>query len=367
MPLQQSGSISISDIRNETQMSQKNNYSLDNGENGQTNQGYPRINLCSPLRPSDNDGCSLSEWRGYDHNITCNVYRYLAVYYDGYVGLCNVSPPINTPADDTPATSCYEIANVRKICCGSDPQIPQRFDMVDDGYSTHLNFANWTGDVVISNVVIVNRLGQTLASLGGTYVNGSYDLRNLNLSGPYYIIYDVGCCGETTTVSSDNFVVIYPVTGNVVRSYARYHPTDAAASCLNTTQYRKIFYDYNTANTGANIPIALNSTLYSDTQKTITALAGYYTLPNNKRYTVSSAGVVTNIQTSACATAPTFTTELKLSSFIVSTTFTQNHLPYSPNVGDCHRFINTCNSKSVRGVVSSYQNGKVTLINYTCN
>ena len=353
----------MGDIRDETQMSQKNDYSLDNGENGQTNQGYPRINLCSPLRPSDNDGCSLSEWRGYDHNMTCNIYRYTAVYYDGNVGLCNVSTPINTPTDDTAVNgSCNEIYNTVTVCCGSDPGLPQRFDMIDDGYSTHLNFANWAGDAGISNIAILNRFGQTLASLSGPYTNGSYDLRNLNLSGPYYIVYDITCCGNIQTVTSDNFVVMYPATGNIARSFARYHPTDAEASCLNTTQYRKIYYDYNTANTGANIPVALNSVLYADSQKTITALAGYYTLPNNKRYTVNSSGVVTNIQTSACTTAPKFTTELKLSGFTVATGFGSNI-----TIGECRRFTNGCNGKSVRGIVSSYKNGKVTLINYTCN
>lgn len=368
MPLQQTGPISIGNIREETQMSQKNNYSLDNGENGQTNAGYPRINLCSPLRPSDNDGCSLSEWRGYDHNISCNVYRYTAIYYDGNVGLCNVSTPTNTPTDDTAVNSgCNEIYNTRTVCCGSDPQIPQRYDMIDDGYSTQLNFLNWAGDAGIANVSIFNRYGDQLAALPGPYTNGSYDLRNLLLSGPFFLVYNVTCCGNTSSATSDNFVVMYPVTGDVVRSFARYHPTDAAASCLNTTQYRKIYYDYNTNNTGANIPISLNSVLYSDYQKTVTALAGYYTLPNNKRYTVSSGGVVTNIQTSACTVAPKFTTELKLSSFTIATGFSSVGVPVGVTVGNCYRLSNGCNGKSLRGIVSSYQDGKVTLINYVCD
>lgn len=92
MPIQTTGPIALSDIMRETAMSQATNYSLDNAENGQTNLGYPKINLCSPQKPSDVDGCSLSEWRGYDHYITCTTTRWTAVFNSSSSDICNSNP-----------------------------------------------------------------------------------------------------------------------------------------------------------------------------------------------------------------------------------------------------------------------------------
>lgn len=89
--LPSTGPISINDIRTQIGLSTKASFSLDSAENGDVSNGYPAINDCSPYKPSDLDGCSLSEWYNYDHNAPCTSNAIQAVYCNYAAVMCDQS------------------------------------------------------------------------------------------------------------------------------------------------------------------------------------------------------------------------------------------------------------------------------------
>jgi hypothetical protein len=64
-----SGSISMSQINTELGRSSTASISLDTAENG----GYGGIQNCSPPYPSSGNPARMSEWFGYNHNVSCAV------------------------------------------------------------------------------------------------------------------------------------------------------------------------------------------------------------------------------------------------------------------------------------------------------
>lgn len=69
MALPSSGSISMSQINTELGRSSTASISLDTAENS----GYGNIKQCSPPYPSQGNPARMSEWYGYNHNVSCVV------------------------------------------------------------------------------------------------------------------------------------------------------------------------------------------------------------------------------------------------------------------------------------------------------
>ena len=373
MALQPTGQIALSDIMRETSMSNKTDYSLDNGENGQTNIGYPRINLCSPLRPSDNDGCSLSEWWGYDHYITCNTYRWTAVYNDTNSSLCTVFPT-NTP-DDTPTPSgcieTYPNSASWCICQGMDPQNATVLGNNYDGLSDKLVFRNYYNNVF--NLKVYNAIGQELYSqpANTVYTNGSFSFSGYS-SALYLISYSYFCGGSIGSFNCEKIITNSDLRNKISYggnySIGTHTSTGALYSqdvstnvvCNTTNQIRWIYY--NTASTTSSA--AVNSVFYLDSSYTILAPAGAYAMANGYKFIVNSSGIVTSV-TATCTPDPgLFGRYFRRASlkFFYKTNV-------SIQIGNCYLFENYTNPSTsyVRGIVSAYNGstGEVTIINYS--
>lgn len=373
MPLQTSGQIAISDIMRETAMSNVPSYSLDNGENGQTTVGYPKINLCSPLRPSDNDGCSLSEWRGYDHYITCNTYRWTAVYNDTNPSLCTVFPT-NTP-DDTPTPSgcieTYPNSPSWCICTGMDPQPFTVPSNNYDGRNDRLVFLNYYNNIF--NLVVYNAIGQTIWSqpANTVYTNGSFSFSGY-AQATYLISYSYFCgasygsynCFRTVTNSEVANKITYQGAvsiGSLTSTPAFYsQDTVADAVCSTSNQVRYIYYDLASTTSSA----AVNTVFYLDYSKTILAPAGAYAMANGYKFIVNSSGTVTSVSATCTANADMFGKYFRKSAmlFYYKTNVTLT-------VGNCYLFENYTNPSTsyVRGTVTSYNptTGEVVITNYS--
>jgi len=108
MPINNSGGpVALSAIRTELTLSSKNDFKLDNAENGDITNGYVPINQCSPLRPSAADPVSFSEWRGYDHSTACNSVKLGMVYcnYTPSADICTLKFDTSTVTDPTSGTT----------------------------------------------------------------------------------------------------------------------------------------------------------------------------------------------------------------------------------------------------------------------
>jgi len=373
MTLQTGGQIALSDIMRETSMDSKTDYSLDNGENGQTNVGYPKINLCSPQRPSDNDGCSLSEWYGYNHYITCNTYRWTAVYNDTSSSLCTVFPG-NTP-DDTPSPSgcieTYPNSPAYCICLGMDPQpVTQPYNNYD-GRSSKLIFLNYYNNIF--NLVVYNVSGQVLWSqpTNTVYTNGSFDFAGYSQA-TYLISYSYFCGGSIGTLNCDKTVnngqvgntIVYggaSSTGALVSSGTLYsQDTSGSVVCTPGNQIRWVYYNLASTTSSA----AVNTVFYLDYNKTILAPAGAYAMPNGYKFIVNGSGIVTSV-TATCTANP----DMFVRYFRKSASLFYYKTNVNIQVGNCYLFENYTNPSTsyVRGVVSSYNpsTGEVIITNYT--
>lgn len=105
--LPSTGPISLNDIRTQLGLSTKTNFSLDSAENGDVANGYPTINKCSPTRPSDVDGCSLSEWYNYDHGAACVSNAIQAVYCNYAAVMCDQSYTVASVPQTTSTSTSY--------------------------------------------------------------------------------------------------------------------------------------------------------------------------------------------------------------------------------------------------------------------
>lgn len=373
MPLQTSGQMALSDIMRETGMSSVSSYSLDNGENGQTNVGYPKINLCSPMRPSDNDGCSLSEWRGYDHYITCNTYRWTAVYNDSNPNICNENP--TNPPSDTPAitTSCVEKAALNTtscVCIGMDPQLYTPISNGYDGRSGRLLFLNYYNNVY--NLKVYTLGGSLLwTQPAGIYVNGSYDFSGLGGNTAYLISYTYFCGSSLATAVCTTDIVASEATkvvwaGNMLigslNGAVTYfsQTTTGTAACATTNQIRIVYYNISSTTNSADV----GTTFYTDSSQTVTAPAGAYVMANGKKYIVNSSGIITSIEASCTANPDMFGRYFRRSAFQMK------NVSYTGiTIGNCYILQNYTNQATnyVRGVVSSHNinTGEVTMIIYS--
>lgn len=372
-------------------MSSKTDYSLDNGENGQTTVGYPKINLCSPLRPSDNDGCSLSEWWGYDHYITCNTYQWAAVYNDSNPDLCNATPT-NTPTDNPEPTGCIEkVANSQSycICIGMDPQPITGMANGYDGRSGKLLFLNYHSNIY--NVVVYFNNGATAWTQPSTdgayttnttynvngggqqtlpiYKNGSFDF-NGYAAGLYLISYNY-FCGINGTITCAILVANTvnakiqwsgnQSVGSLMGSATLYsQDTSGTTVCSTSNQVRFVYYNISSTTNSADV----NTTFYLDNGKTILAPAGAYAMANGKKYTVNSSGMVTAVAATCTVNPDMFGRYFRKTAFIMKNVAFTNI-----TVGNCYILQNYNNPGGlyVRGIVSSYNigAGEVTLVNYT--
>lgn len=372
MPLQTSGQMALSDIMRETAMTNRPDYSLDNGENGQTTVGYPKINLCSPARPSDNDGCSLSEWRGYDHYITCNTYRWTAVYNDTNPDICS-SYPSNTPVDTPTPTGCVETYPNSPswcICLGMDPQHVTLVQNNYDGRSNRLVFLNYYNNV--HSIVIYNISGQALYTqpANTVYVNGSLTFDGLSQA-TYLISYKYFCGASITQFNCERTIskeVAAKITylgsasvGSLTASPALYsQDTSGAAVCDTANQIKYLYYDIASNSTS----VAVNTVVYLDSAKSIYAPAGAYALANGYKFIVNSVGTITSLTASCTANPDMFGRYFRKSAmlFYYKTNVTLT-------VGSCYLFENYTNPSTsyVRGIVSSYNanTGEVIITNYS--
>lgn len=374
MPLQTSGQIALSDIMQETAMTGVSNYSLDNGENGQTNLGYPKINLCSPARPSDTDGCSLSEWRGYNHYITCNTYRWTAVYNDANPDICS-SYPTNTPVDTPTPTGCIETYPNSPswcICQGMDPQPVTTIQDSYDGRSGRLLFLNYYNNV--HSIVIYNISGQALWTqpAGTVYTNGSFSFSGY-AQATYLISYKYFCGGsigsfncERTVSNTEASKLTYygSISIGSLASAATLYSQDTSGTvvCSTGNQIRFVYYNLASTTTSA----AVNTVFYLDSSQTTLAPAGAYAMANGYKFIVNSSGVVTSVSASCTANSDMFGKYFRKSASLF---YYKTNVTIS--VGNCYIFENYTNPSTsyVRGVVSSYNptTGEVVITNYSGN
>lgn len=373
MPLQNAGQIALSDIMRETAMSNISSYSLDNGENGQTTAGYPRINLCSPLRPSDNDGCSLSEWRGYDHYITCNTYRWTAVYNDTNPSLCNVVPT-NTPNDTPTPSGCVETYPNSPswcVCLGMDPQPVTVPSDNYDGISDRLRFLNYYDNVF--NIVLYNVSGQAIWTqpANTVYVNGSLTFSGL-AQATYFISYSYFCGASITNFNCQKVVTQSEIANKIIYQGARSiggltstptlysQDTSGSVVCSTSNQVRLVYYDIGSTTSSA----VVNTVFYLDYNKTILAPAGAYAMANGYKFIVNGSGTVTSVTATCTVSAGIFGRYFRKSSMLLyyKTTGTIS-------VGNCYLFENYTNPSTsyVRGTVTSYNptTGEVVITNYS--
>lgn len=372
MPLQTSGQIALSDIMRETAMSSVPSYSLDNGENGQTTIGYPRINLCSPARPSDNDGCSLSEWRGYDHYITCNTYRWTAVYNDSNPDICG-SFPTNPPVDTPTPSGCIETyPNSPQwcICQGMDPQPVTYIQDTYDGRTGKLLFLNYFNNV--HSIVIYNISGQALWTqpAGTAYSNGSFSFAGFSQA-TYLISYKYFCgptigsfnCERTVSKEEAAKLTYYGTisVGSLASASTLYsQETSGTTVCDSANQIKFVYYNLGSTSTSA----VVNTVFYMDSAKTVTASAGAYAMANGYKFIVNSSGVVTSA-TASCTANP----DMFGKYFRKSTSMFYYKTNVTITVGNCYLFENYTNPSTsyVRGTVTSYNptTGEVIITNYS--
>lgn len=90
MPLPNQGTISISMIREELNLLNESNFSLNTAEDGL----YVTINPCSTFKPSVPNPAELDEWWGYNHLQPCISTEYTSVSCNTNVGICDV--PFNS-------------------------------------------------------------------------------------------------------------------------------------------------------------------------------------------------------------------------------------------------------------------------------
>lgn len=105
--LPSTGPISVNDIRTQLGLGTKTDFYLDRAENGDVSNGYPAINDCSPSKPSDVDGCSLSEWYNYDHNAPCVSNAIQAVYCNYAADMCAQSYTVASVPQTTSTSTTY--------------------------------------------------------------------------------------------------------------------------------------------------------------------------------------------------------------------------------------------------------------------
>jgi hypothetical protein len=372
MALQPSGQIALSDIMRETSMSNKTDYSLDSGENGQTTIGYPRINLCSSQRPSDNDGCSLNEWYGYDHYTDCNTIRWTAVYNDSNSSLCD-SFPTNTPTDSPALTNCTQVvalSNQSCVCIGMDPQImilPNDYD----GMGGLLLFKNYYNNV--SNIVIRDGISGSIlyTQSAGYYQNGSINISQLGVNGAWLISYNYSCIYNGTAVCTGS----YPwgtennkwtwlgttALGSTTGSFTLYsQDTSGAAVCLGTNQIRFVYYILASTTSSA----AVNTVFYLNEARTILAPAGAYAMANGYKFIVNSSGVVTSVSLACPVNVDLANKYFRNSSLIL------RKVDFGAlTVGNCYLFEDYGDPTHlyVRGILSSFDRSKLTytIINYS--
>lgn len=111
MPINNSGGpVALSAIRTELGLSSKIDFKLNSAEDGDITTGYVPINLCSPLRPSEVNPTSLSEWRGYDHNLACGSVKLGMVFcnYTPSTDICNLKFDIPASVDTSGTTDAQD-------------------------------------------------------------------------------------------------------------------------------------------------------------------------------------------------------------------------------------------------------------------
>jgi hypothetical protein len=378
MTLQLNGQIALSDIIGETNTYKPAGYSLDNGENGQTNLGYPKINLCSTYKPSDNDGCSLSEWWGYNHYQQCNLYRWTAVYNDTQTNLCN-SNPTNTPPDTAVPSGCIErVDNAGCVCIGADPQIVGINQDYYDGRSGKLLFLNYYNNVY--NIIIYNLAGQQIWSQStasgvsdgnGYYINGSLSLTGLAVA-TYVVSFQYRCYGSVggnycidsyANLKNEKFLWQGSVSvGSTSPGTPTYYSQDTSGTvaCATTNQIRMVYYTISSTANSADI----NTYFYLDYNKTIIAPAGAYVMANGKKYIVDSTGKVTSVTATCTASGGMFGKYFRRN-FMVLKFFSSQSIV----VGSCYLLENRISPSTcyVRGTVTSYNSstGVIEISSYT--